>query len=137
MIVEIFYKLFSCRISFVVWICIFVYAKQGDTVNWSLFNVDLDPVAHVFLSDIIPFVISKICTFLAIHLNVKVGVLDTENVYDILAARRKGGKVRDINQDDVYEMNKADPDRIMTGMNYDNELKRWNSYIVSTKYIEE
>ena len=120
-----------------VWICIFVYAEQGDTVNWSLFNVDLDPVAHVFLSDIIPFVISKICTFLAIHLNGKVGVLDTENVYDILAARRKGGKVRDINQDDVYEMNKADPDRIMTGMNYDNELKRWNSYIVSTKYIEE
>ena len=115
-----------------------MYAKpQEETVNWSLFNVNVNPITHVFLSDIIPFVIAKICTFLAIHLNGKVGVLDTERVYDILVAGRKGGKVRDLNQDDVYNLNKADPDRVMTGMNYDNEIQRKNSSIISTIHNEQ
>lgn len=115
----------------VVWICIFSYAKPGDEVTWSLFDIELTPITHVFVSDIIPFVIAKICTFLGIHLSGKVGVLDTEHVYDIFVVSRKGGKIRDLNQDNVYEMNKADPDRIMTGMDYDNEIRRKNSYVVS------
>ena len=115
-----------------------MYAKpQEETVNWSLFNVNVNPITHVFLSDIIPFLIAKICTFLAIHLNGKVGVLDTENIYDILVAGRKGGKVREINQDDVYNLNKADPDRVMTGMDYDNEIRRKNSSIISTIHNEQ
>ena len=110
-----------------------MYAKpQEETVNWSLFNVEVDPITHVFVSDIIPFVLAKICTFLAIHLNGKVGVLDIEHIYDILIADRKGGKERDLDQDDVYNLNKADPDRVMTGMNYDNEIRLKNSYIENT-----
>ena len=106
-------------------------------VNWSLFDgVEVYPIAHVFVVGIIPFVISKTCTFLTIYLNGKVGVLDTEDVYKILVAGRKGGKVRDVKQDDIYEANKADPDRVITGLNYDNEIRRKNSYVISTIPIE-
>ena len=102
-----------------------MYAKPlEETVKWSLFNVDVNPITHVFLSDIIPFVLAKICTFLAIHLNGKVGVLDTEHIHDILVTGRKGGKGRDIDQDDVYTLNKADSDRVLSGMNCDNEIRR-------------
>ena len=111
-----------------------MYAKpQEETVNWSLFNVDVNPITHVFLSDIIPFVIAKICTFLAIHLNGKVGVLDTDKVYDILVAGRKGGKVRTINQDDVYILNKADPDRVFPDTDYDNEIRLNTFHMDDTK----
>ena len=110
-----------------------MYAKpQEETVKWSLFNVDVNPITHVFVSDIIPFVLAKICTFLAIHLNGKVGVLDTEHIHDILVTGRKGGKVRDIDQDDVYTLNKADPDRRLAGLNDDNEIRRKNSSVIST-----
>merc|ERR1711963_939897 len=105
--------------SFVIWLCILMYAKPGEKVIWSLFDdYEIDPITHVFVSDIIPFVLAKICTFLAIHLNGKVGVLDTDKVYDILVAGRKGGKVRTINQDDVYILNKADPDRVFPDTDY-------------------
>ena len=60
-----------------------MYAKPGEKVNWSLFDnswVQMDPISHVFVSDILPFVLAKICTFLAIHLNEKVGVLASQAI---------------------------------------------------------
>ena len=75
--------------------------------------------------------IAKICTFLGIHISGNVGVLDTERVYDIFVVGRKGGKIRDKVQHDIYTLNQKDPDRIMTGMNHDNEIRKKNSYLVS------
>ena len=116
-----------------------MYAKPGEKVIWSLFDdyEIIDPITHVFVSDIIPFVLAKICTFLAIHLNGKVGVLDTGNVDEILVAGRKGGKVRTINQDDVYILNKADPDRRFPDTDNDNEIRPNTSYINDTKQNNE
>ena len=109
--------------SFFLWIFILGHAGPGQTINWSLVNVDLSPIAHVFVSDVLPCAISYICTFAAIHMNGRVGVLDCENVDEIFVVKRKGGEIRTQLQQDIYELNKEDPDRIPYTLNEDNEIR--------------
>lgn len=50
------------------------------------------------------------------------GVLDASNLFGIYVKKKKGAKVREISAEEVYEMNKEDPDRIFYDLDVDNEV---------------
>ena len=77
---------------------------------------------HVFVSDIIPLALAYLCTYISIHLDGKVGVLDTENFTGLYVRKKSGGKVRRLSDEEVYEMNKEDPDRVFYDLDVDNEV---------------
>ena len=86
-------------------------------------DLELDPIVHVFVSDILPSIIACGCTFTSIHINRYVGVLDLDNKDVIYFRKRKGeGRMRDLHQHDIYNLNKSDPDRLLDDMNYDSEV---------------
>ena len=115
-----------------LWICILCYAKATDTINWDLGiltineNTEIDPITHVFVSDILPNLFACGFTFTAIHINRYVGVLDIDSCNVIYIRKRKGeGPIRDLHQHDIYNLNKSDPDRRLDGMNNDNEVEKF------------
>jgi hypothetical protein len=92
-----------------------------------ILNADLEipPILHVFVSDILPSLIACGCTFTAIHLNRYVGVLDIDNYDKIYVRKRKGdGPIRDLDQHDIYNLNKEDTDRVLEEMDFDNEVSK-------------
>ena len=52
----------------------------------------------------------------------KVGILDTQNIYELYIAKRGGGKVRNLSEEEAYELNKEDPDRVFYDLDDDNEV---------------
>ena len=77
---------------------------------------------HVLVSDILPLALAYFCTYLSIHLDGKVGVLDTENFTGLYVRKRSGGKVRRLSDEEVYTLNKQDPDRVFYDLDVDNEV---------------
>ena len=68
--------------------------------------------------------IATACTFAVIHINGYVGVLDCKNLSEIYVTKRTGGKIRTQLQQDIYELNIEDPDRIISGMTEDNKIRK-------------
>ena len=52
-----------------------------------------------------------------------VGVLDCQNLTEIYVTKRTGGKIRTQLEQDIYELNKSDPDRVISGLTPDNEVR--------------
>ena len=110
----------------ILWILILAFAGPEDKITSNgflgIWDHKLTKVAHVFISDMIPIALSYFCTYLSIHLEGKVGVLDTSNIFGIYVKKKGGAKVREISAEEVYEMNKEDPDRIFYDLDEDNEV---------------
>ena len=110
----------------ILWILILAFASPADEITSNGFlgvwKYKLPKVAHVFVSDMIPIALSYFCTYLSINLDGKVGVLDASNLFGIYVKRKEGAKVREISAEEVYEMNKEDPDRIFYDLDVDNEV---------------
>ena len=110
----------------ILWILILAFASPEDKITSTGFLVvgkyKLPKVAHIFVSDMIPIALSYFCTYLSIHLEGKVGVLDTSNLFGIYVKKKGVAKVREISAEEVYEMNKEDPDRIFYDLDEDNEV---------------
>ena len=84
------------------------------------------PLKGVFVSDILHCIVAHFCTFAAIHISGYVGVLDINSMNEIYVRRRKGdgkNKIRNLDQHDIYIMNKEDQDRKFEDMNNDNEVQ--------------
>ena len=114
--------------SFILWIIILSYDDPGG-INEIMSNGFfgwwhwmLPKALHVFVSDIIPLALAYFCTYISIHLDGKVGVLDTENFTGLYVRKKSGGKVRRLSDEEVYEMNKEDPDRVFYDLDIDNEV---------------
>ena len=107
-----------------MWITILAYADHKNDEIASSFGIDLllPPAAHVFVTDILPFALSYFCAYLSIHMEGKVGILDTQNIYELYIAKRGGGKVRNLSEEEAYELNKEDPDRVFYDLDDDNEV---------------
>ena len=110
----------------ILWILILAFANPADEITSNGFlgawKYKLPKVSHVFVSHMIPIVLSYFCTYLSIHLDGKVGVLDTSNLFGIFVKKKGVAKVREISAEEVYEMNKEDPDRIFYDLDVDNEV---------------
>ena len=98
------------------------------TISWGIFgwiSWEIPPITHIFLSDILYSALACVCTFLAIHINRYVGVMDIDSCDMIYVVKRKGdGKIRDIHQHDIYNLNKNDPDRVFSQLDNDNEIRK-------------
>ena len=122
--------------SFVFWIFFLAIPHQDDRkVHTSFMSVDwkLNPPAHIFLTDVIPFAVSYFCTFAAIHLNGYVGILDCNDMDEIYIRNRKGGQIRTQTQQDAYQLDLEDPDRELDCS--ENKPEEKNSDQPSTKTV--
>ena len=122
--------------SFVFWIFFLAIPHQDDKkVHTSFMGLDwtLNPTAHIFLTDVIPFAMSYFCTFAAIHLNGYVGVLDCNDMDEIYIRKREGGQLRTQAEQDDYQLGLEDPDRKLDCS--DDNLEEKDSEHPSTKTI--
>ena len=84
--------------------------------------MNLPPFAHIFVTDILPFALSYFCAYLSIHMEGKVGILDTNDIFGQYIGKRGDTKVRHLDDEETYQLNQLDPDRKFYDMDADNEV---------------
>ena len=99
-------------------------------------DVNLSPVPHVFVSDVLPSAIAYGCTFGVLHWTGYVGVMNCQNLTEIYVTKRTGGKIRTQHQHDIYELNQEDPDRIISGLTDDNKVRKSRRTRFSLRHVE-
>lgn len=103
-----------------LWSCILL-SRDETPVEWNLVSTiigkpwSLTPPINMIVTDIVPTFLAFGCTALVIHMNGYVGVLDLENMQELLVVKRKGGTVRTQLEQAIYELDGADSDRVLGG----------------------